>query len=185
MRRFERLRAVVLIAFGIPLGMTFAACDQGTPLDTGPQRIVLAGKPAPIDVSGTWNWSEEAKGLIPAESADFFGIVPEGKATHFTCHDSGTLIFIQTGQTFEGTGTQVGECFTRGGQFISNDFTFSILNGQIHGHSISFDFDDPICPYKAVLTVENGVAIAMHGTGFCGPFGPRDLFKSILFEGTR
>lgn len=174
--------AVVLTGFGL----TLAACSETPP--TAPRNLDLAAKPAPIDVSGTWNWSEVAKGLIPEELAvDVFGIQPEGKATHFICHDAGTLVFTQNGTSLEGFLTQEGTCTTRGGQVIDNTFPDPVFGvvGTVHGNSITFDFGDPICPYHATLEVEDGIAVAMSGTGRCGPFGPRDHFKAVTFEATR
>lgn len=175
---------VAVVLTGI--GLTLAACSETPP--TAPRNLDLAAKPAPIDVSGTWNWSEEAKGLIPEELAvDLFGIEPEGKATHFTCHNSGTLVISQDGTAFEGFFTQEGTCTTRGGQVFDNTFPEPVFGvvGTVHGRSITFDFGDPICPYQAVLEVENGTAVAMSGTGRCGPFGPRDFAKALTFEATR
>jgi hypothetical protein len=174
---------VAVVLTGI--GLTLAACSETPP--TAPRNLGLAAKPAPIDVSGTWNWSEEGKGLIPEEAVVFFGIQPEGKATHFTCHNFGILVLSQDGTAFEGFFTQEGTCTTRGGQVFDNTFPEPVFGvaGTVHGSSITFDFGDPICPYQAVLEVEEGTAIAMDGTGRCGPFGPRNHAKTVTFEATR
>jgi hypothetical protein len=168
------------------IGLTLAACSETPP--TAPRNLELAAQPAPIDVSGTWNWSEDVKGLIAEELAvEVFGIEPEGKATHYTCHDAGILVFTQTGTSLDGFLTQEGTCTTAGGQVFDNTFpepVFGIL-GTVNGHRISFDFGDPSCPYHATLQVEDGTAIAMNGTGRCGPLGPRNTFTVVTFEATR
>jgi hypothetical protein len=155
---------------------------------TGPHEIELAGKPPAIDIAGTWSFSEEAKGLIPEEFAtEFFGIQPEGRATHFICHDEGTFTIVQDGSSFTGTTEQTGICVTNGGQIITNDSPgpAPLLDGRVSGRTIHSDFSDPICPYTGVLTVESGFATAMNGTGRCGPFGPRDHFKTVTWQATR
>lgn len=183
-------RAMKRLVSGTMLALAFglAACSQEGSTVTAPHVIELAAQPAPIDVSGTWRWSEEAKGLIPEELAlELFGIQPEGRATHFTCHDEGTFTLVQDGSSFTGSLEQTGICFTRGGQVIINDSpgAFPVLDGRVRGRSVHFDFSFPECPYTGVLTVEGDIAVAMNGTGKCGPFGPRDHFKAVSWEATR
>lgn len=168
-------------------GWTAYACGEDGAMTTGPSALEIAATPA-ADISGTYEWSESAKGIMPEEVAEsFFGIEAEGKATHFTCEDRGTFTLIQNGSSFTGEATQTGTCVTKGGQVFDNTFPFPfpILNGRVAGRSIHFDFSDPICPYMGVLQIADGEVVGMRGTGRCGPFGPRDIFKSITWEASR
>src|SRR5687768_3509604 len=70
------------------------------------------------DLTGSWTWEGTTESAIPPFIVEMIGqgIVPEGDITYLTCEDRGELELVQTGDTFEGTATQILSCMTEGGQ---------------------------------------------------------------------
>ncbi len=161
-----------------------AACSPLAPAGTetdSPLASVSGGSSnigpgQPLDLSGAWTWSREEHLTIPDWVAMFvIGIQPEGPVTQARCEGSGTMTLEQTGATFTGTATESShQCVTSGGQaFQAPGFADPILiaDGRIHGRSIRFSFSSPTvtpCPHHAVISaVDNGLALALDGTGQC------------------
>ena len=158
------------------------ACEQAStaprPVGTGNPTGLAESRVVPT-IDGTWNWSEEINFVFHRDLALEIGITPEGEVTHANCFDSGTIIFDQSGSTFEGTATQpIGTCRTRGGQEFSNVFPepFPVFDGRITGQSIHFGFSSPDCPYNAVLTLQGDQAVSASGQGNCN--APQLVFHS-------
>lgn len=152
--------------------VAFAACGDGVTSPVEPESAVaVEAQPlaaaSVMDISGDWEWRETLLLVLRPDAAiAFFGITPEGKHTRVTCNSGGTMNIVQTGQTFSGSATQTSECTTRGGQaFDPFPPTLPVLNGEIRGHTMRFQFSDGPIPnfYRASARVENGVAVALNG----------------------
>jgi len=150
-------------------------------------RAAGGAHPAAVDLSGDWAWSETVVALFPPFIAGLIGIEPEGPVTHATCYDAGVLTLVQTGDTFVGTATQTTTCTTRGGQqYVPPSFPplLDVLNGRIHGRSFSFDFSGG-CPYHGTVSVDDGIATRIGGTGKCEVFLHPVLLKTLTWQATR
>jgi hypothetical protein len=141
-----------------------------------------------VDLSGSWTWTaDRITTIFPPLIAEILGIQPEGGAvTHATCEASGTMNLAQTRDTFQGTATQASLCTTLGGQQIVSPFpsTIEIVDGRITGRSIHFLFD-PECPFQAAVSVSDGIAVALDGTGKCAPELHPGLLKTVSWRATR
>src|SRR5262245_7921816 len=140
-----------------------------------------------VDVSGTWTWTaDRITTIFPPLIAEILGIQAEGPVTHATCEAGGTMSLAQIGDTFQGTATQVSRCTTRGGQQIVSPFppAIEIIDGRVTGRSIRFLFDQE-CPFHAVASVTDGIAVALEGTGRCAPELHPGLLKTVNWRAAR
>lgn len=129
------------------------------------------------DISGEWNWRNEEILSFPPFIAAMLGVVPEGPEGHNTrarCESAGTMTLVQSGDTFTGTATKTfNDCETKGGQSFNQPGAFLLISdGRITGRSLQFSFTGSVtvtpCPHHAVVSaVDNGVAVALSGTGRC------------------
>jgi hypothetical protein len=150
--------------------------------DAGGSGAALAA--GAVDVSGSWNWREEVVSVMPREIALLIGLEPEGRVTHVTCTDFGTMTLVQTGSTVTGTATQTSVCRTRGGQqFSPFPPELAITDGRLAGRSLHFDFSG--CAYHAVATLAGGVAVRLEGTGICPVELHPALLKTVTWEAVR
>lgn len=150
---------------------------QGSALSavpTGPSAI----KPSPASVSGSWNWSAIEHLTVPPFVAQvLFLIEPEGPVTQLRCESSGTLMLVQSGTSFSGTGTQAAVCETGGGHvFVSPPSgtapSVAISDGRITGNALRFVVNpgggDLACPFQGRITEADGAtAMALRATGRC------------------
>lgn len=142
------------------------------PSDAHPPQVTAASV---VDVSGAWNWNDVSQLTMPVFVAELTGIEAEGPITHAQCEANGTMTLFQTGSSFSGTAmTDFQQCVTRGGQdFSSPDAGLpkAVSNGRITGASVHFSFSNFLitpCPHHAVISeVQDGVAVALSGTGRC------------------
>jgi hypothetical protein len=182
--------------------MLLSACDAqtGGPADPvgAAGSLQAAVATATADVTGTWTYERELKLTLPPWAAELvFGLVPEGPVTHMACSGTGTLELVGDGASFSGTvASGPGECTTRGGQVPASGGASSvvIVDGVVHGHSISFTWlEDGYlpCPYQAVVSGD-----VMSGTGRCIIPGhpqspvpanppPGGTSKTVSFRATR
>lgn len=167
----------------LALGLTAAflpACTDQSPTGVGPgsaetQILAQASKAAqPVpDLSGAWNWSNEELIRMPESLVLMLDLTPEGPNTLTRCKAAGTMTLVQTGAEFSGTAMKTFDaCQTKGGQsFERPNLPHFIEDGRISGKSAHFSFSAPIvtpCPHHAVIsTVQDGVAVALGGTGHC------------------
>ena len=120
------------------------------------------------DLTGSWTWEGTTESAIPPFIVEMIGqgIVPEGDITYLTCEDSGELELVQTGDTFEGTATQILSCMTEGGQgpFSPPAFPpqFQVTNGLVSGKDTSFNFGT--CDFTAKVA---GSGDKLMGEGVC------------------
>ena len=120
------------------------------------------------DLTGSWTWEGTTESAIPPFIVEMIGqgIVPEGDITYLTCEDSGELELVQTGDTFEGTATQILSCMTEGGQgpFSPPAFPpqFQVTNGLVSGKDTSFNFGT--CDFTAKVV---GSGDKLMGGGVC------------------
>ena len=164
------LLALALTAAILPLG-----CSDGDPVGVErdvPPGAVAASIHAVPDVSGTWNWSNEERLRMPPFVAGLVGIVPEGPNTHARCESLGSMTLSQSGDTFDGNATKsFNSCVTKGGQLFQQPGAVFQIEGRIAGMTMDFSFSTPTvapCPHHAVISAnENGVAVALSGTGHC------------------
>jgi hypothetical protein len=163
--------------------LALVACDRVPATAPVAPRAALAASVAasaaqPVDVSGTWSWREEVVLQIPeAFALEFFGVQPEGPITFARCVNTGTMVLVQSGATFEGTATQAASCVSRGGQQFSPPAftpTLDVRDGEISGRSIRVVFgagDVPCLYHAAIAEVADGVALELRGGGRCIPPG--------------
>lgn len=171
MHQALRHSAIALALIGS--GALAACADDAAVLapESAPDGPAFA-RPAPVDISGQWNWSERGRLILTVEATPLFGVVPEGPRTILVCESGGTLTIDQSGDTFTGSATQTSSCETNGGQVVVPPAfppALDIVDGTIRGARISFTFGaGPIpCPYTAVVSSGGGVATALNGTGRC------------------
>jgi hypothetical protein len=166
----------------LALGLTAAllpACTDRSPTGVEPEsaesEILEASKAAQSvpDLSGAWNWSNEEVIRMPEFLVLMLGLAPEGPNTLTRCTAAGTMTLVQTGAEFSGTAMKTFDaCQTKGGQsFERPDLPHFIEDGRISGKSAHFSFSAPVvtpCPHHAVISaVQDGVAVALDGTGHC------------------
>ena len=129
-----------------------------------------------IDISGEWVWSQELVLILPAWAAEqFFGIQPEGATTHSRCTGSGTMMLVQTGDSFSGSSqSTAGQCVTRGGQVFAGvgaGIPQPIVDGKIQGRSLAFHRlgagGSVDCLYHAVISLTGSLATELAGGGPC------------------
>ncbi|HSM34783.1 MAG TPA: hypothetical protein VK837_00170 [Longimicrobiales bacterium] len=171
----------------IALALVGSALSGACADDSGALAPEFAGdgpafaKPAPVDISGDWNWNERSRFILSVEAAAIFGVTPEGPNTVLDCESGGTLTLDQNGATFTGFATQSSSCETKGGVAVVPPVlppALDVVDGQIMGRRISFVFGaGPIpCPYTASMTTVGGVATSLSGTGRCiGPGHPQSV----------
>jgi hypothetical protein len=155
--------------------LALAACGADSRVTTEPApHAQLNSRPAPIDVSGSWNWSQVEQLTFPAwVAAEIFGIEPEGPVTTARCEGAGTLNIVQDGQTFTGTSlTTAVSCETSGGQVFVDPLSFipAAVTGTVSGRSVSFTRDGVVvdCDYHATIrSVEGGTATQLSGGSRC------------------
>jgi len=135
-----------------PKALTMAVLFAGTlvaPQSASSGAVRLGERtlaPQEHDLSGSWRWEGTTESAIPPFIVEMIGqgIIPEGEITYLTCEDSGELELVQTGDTFDGTATQVLSCMTEGGQgpFSPPAFPpqFQVTNGVVSGKYTSFNF---------------------------------------------
>jgi hypothetical protein len=189
----SRTQSVPLLHVLLAVAVLGAACDvSDATAPTAPSPVSLTMRAATvhseaIDISGSWTWSDIVTTTFPAEIAEILGIQAEGAVTHATCEAGGTMSIAQTGDTFQGTATQASRCTTRGGQQIVSPFppTIEIVDGRIAGRSLHFLFGGQECPFQAVVSVSDGVAVALEGTGKCAPEVHPGLLKSVNWRAAR
>jgi hypothetical protein len=175
MSRSRTFLAVGLTAMLIP------ACSDGSPVGVEPgpaepqimaQASGAAAQSAP-DLGGSWNWSNEEVIRMPEFLVPMLGITPEGPNTLARCKAAGTMTLVQTGAEFSGTAMKTFDaCQTKGGQSFQRPASpHFVEDGRISGKSAHFSFSTPIvtpCPHHAVISaVQDGVALALSGTGHC------------------
>jgi hypothetical protein len=118
------------------------------------------------DLTGSWTWEGRTESAIPPFIVEAIGLIPEGEITYLTCKDSGEMELVQTGDTFEGTATQVLSCMTDGGQgpFWPPAFPpeFEVTNGDISGKYTTFNFGT--CSFTAKVV---GSGDKLMGEGAC------------------
>lgn len=189
-RCHQWLRPNVLLALLAILWVGACRSDASSPTAPSGDRFsktaLASAQGASIDLSGTWSWSETVTTIIPPLIAGIIGIVPEGPVTSATCYDSGTFSLVQTGNTFAGTATQTTACITKGGQQYAAPFppTLDILDGHIRGQSIDFLFGEG-CPYRGTISLSEGVAVQIGGTGKCEIALHPALLKTVSWQATR
>lgn len=138
------------------------------------------------DISGDWQWEESNISMVPGYVAGLIGIEDEGPTLHLTCDSGGTMSFTQDGNTFSGSATQGGECFTHGGQgpFYPFPSSLEIPSGEVVGRSIHFQFST--CIYRGRLVVDdNGNVVAIAATGNCPEFFTPASLKTVSFTAIR
>ena len=169
------------LALSVALALT--ACDGASPptaVDARPGALPLAARSAaasPVDLSGTWVWSEEVILQVPLEFAPLFNVLPEGPVTRGRCVNSGVMELVQDGASFSGTATQTATCVSRGGQVFSPPVftsTLDVRDGEIRGRSLRMVFGagDVPCLYHATITeIVDDTATGLRGGGRCIPPG--------------
>jgi hypothetical protein len=175
-----------LLALLAALSAMGCGADVAAPTAPSPAPQRSVGTQA-VDLSGNWAWSETVTALFPPFIAAIVGIEPEGPVTHATCYDRGVFTIVQAGDTFVGTATQTAICVTQGGQqYVPPSFPplLDLLNGQIHGESFSFDFSEG-CPYHGTVSIDDGIATRIGGTGKCPVFLHPGLLKTVTWQATR
>jgi hypothetical protein len=112
------------------------SCILGTP-----------DEPAPLDVTGTWRFTEDLADSLRGVS----------------CSDTGQYVLMQVRDQFEGTYTQTGVCRTPQGLF-GNRQTGPVTAGRVVGMKVQFHVSLN-CDYAGSLdgAPPSGVA----GTGYC------------------
>ena len=104
--------------------------------------------PAPLDLSGVWQYSENI-------SAPSVGV---------SCTSSGTVTVNQSGANFTGIAVaEEGICSDSQGTVIDNTGTQSISGGQVRGNTVSFQV--PNCQLTG--TVSGNPPNQMSGTETC------------------
>jgi len=145
-------------------------------------RVAAIGPPE-IDLTGSWTWEGRTESAIPPFIVEAIGLIPEGEITYLTCKDSGEMELVQTGDTFEGTATQVLSCMTDGGQgpFWPPAFPpeFEVTNGAISGKYTTFNFGT--CSFTAKV-VGSGAKLMGRVHARCAP--PSVLSHTHQLEGT-
>jgi hypothetical protein len=169
------------------LAVLVSACDDPASVESTPdeglrETSAIAQSVAVPDVSGEWEWSSRSylrmpdwfvEGILNALPQN--DVIPEGPNTQGHCVTTGVMTLVQTGATFEGVSTRTSQvCETNGGQSFQGPgiaLPLDVSDGIIRGRSLSFTMDNFTvnpCPHHAVVSeVENGAAIALHGTGGC------------------
>lgn len=155
-------------------------CAADDPLrggPTAPEQSNLAAAQAAIDISGTWNYVEEA----------FLVVRPEDEVLHISClSNEGVLTIVQDGATFTGTLVHpTSTCQTKEGVAIPPPWPMpyeAVLSGRITGRAIHIDqFDAPPnppvhCPKNGRIELAGGAAVELTTTGRCDlsalPFSP-------------
>jgi hypothetical protein len=173
-------RSRTCLALGLTTGL-LPACSDRSPVgvEAGPvepqlmaQAFATAGQSVP-DLSGAWNWSNVEVIRMPEFLVLMLGLTPEGPNTLTRCKAAGTMTLVQTGAEFSGTAMKTFDaCQTKGGQsFQRPDSPHFVEDGRISGKSAHFSFSAAIvspCPHRAVISaVQDGVALALSGTGHC------------------
>jgi hypothetical protein len=85
--------------------------------------------PSTTDLGGAWAWRE----------AVTFAAMGLG------CSDTGTVTLSQSGNSFTGSGSQIGQCTRMGGQPQEFTLPFTLAEGALTGSSVEFTVDG--CPY--------------------------------------
>lgn len=145
---------------------------------------------APVNLEGSWAWTEEVVIVAPWEFAGpVFGVASEGPILKVRCSSQGTMALTQAGSSFSGLSDQSSSCTTQGGQVAVAPFPpgFSV-SGTISGHSVhmtlNVGFD---CDYRGSVRAEQGEGVALKLTGQCAP--PVDVHpnvgQTLSFDATR
>lgn len=174
-----------LAVASLALGGCTQADIEGPPDEPSATPSAIAS--TPIDISGTWTWSNEEIVKFPPFVAAMLGIAPEGPNTHARCESEGDMTLNQTGSTFAGQAIKTfNQCVTKGGQvFQQPSSQLFVQDGAIQGNNLSFSFASATvrpCPHSATASgPPGGVAVSLTGTGHCYlPGHPRSESPNVL-----
>lgn len=137
------------------------------------------------DLTGSWAYEGTERSGIPPFIVEALGLMPEGEITYLTCDTEGEMTLVQTGETFEGTATQIVSCMTDGGQgpFWPPSFPpeFAVTNGVISGKYATFAFGT--CNFTAKIV---GSGDKLTGEGPCPiPLPPPYFLESRHWKAQR
>ena len=146
------------------------------------QRSLPSGE---YDLTGNWTYEATIESGIPPFIVEALGLIPEGEITYLTCETHGEMELVQSGETFEGTATQILSCLTDGGQgpFWPPSFPpeFEVTNGVITGKDTSFAFGT--CNFTAKVV---GSGDKLKGEGPCPiPLPPPYFLESVHWKAQR
>jgi len=149
--------------------------------ELGERRVA----PGNYDLTGSWSYETTIESGIPPFLVESLGLIPEGEITYLTCETHGEMELVQTGETFEGTATQILSCMTDGGQgpFWPPAFPpeFEVANGVISGKDTSFAFGT--CNFTAKVV---GSGDKLMGEGSCPiPLPPPYFLESTHWKAQR
>jgi hypothetical protein len=162
---------------------------SGSPANSGAAEEIELGKsrlvPGKYDLTGSWTYEGTTESGIPSFLVEALGLIPEGEITYLTCETHGEMELVQTGETFDGTATQMLSCITEGGQgpFWPPAFPpeFEVTNGVISGKYTSFDFGTCNLTAKVV-----GSGDMLKGEGPCPiPLPPPYFLESTHWKAQR
>jgi hypothetical protein len=174
------LTMVIFLAGPILAG---SSANSGGAEEIEPGESGLA--PREYDLTGTWMYQGTTESGIPPFIVEALGLIPEGEITYLTCEARGEMELVQTGETFEGTATQILSCMTDGGQgpFWPPSFPpkFEVTNGVISGKYTSFAFGT--CNFTAKVV---GSGDKLMGEGPCPiPLPPPYFLESTHWKARR
>ena len=163
------IAAVWLLACTSPQGGPSSIGPSVLPPTTGASEL-RAGEPP--DMSGSWNWGNVELLRMPPAVAMMVSVTPEGPNTQARCESSGTMTLVQSGSTFSGTASRASnDCRTTGGQtFRQPGLELEVVDGHFRGGTVRFSFNSSVvkpCPHTATVTTDQGMAIALSGSGHC------------------
>ena len=116
-----------------------------------------------INIAGVWDFTET---LVD-------------QADGFTCSDTGSYVFSQTGSAFEGTSGQVGTCVRGGSSNPNNIDSEPVTDGHVTVSTETMAFSVPSCQYTATLSGDPPTSIS--GTLSCQIV---EFFGTLNFSGT-
>src|SRR6266480_4721887 len=116
-----------------------------------------------INIAGVWDFTET---LVD-------------QADGFTCSDTGSYVFSQTGSAFEGTSGQVGTCVRGGSSNPNNIDSEPVTDGHVTVSTETMAFSVPSCQDTATLSGDPPTSIS--GTLSCQIV---EFFGTLNFSGT-
>ena len=179
MKTFEVTTKLVPLTIAILLAGPFLTGSLANP---GAERSLAPGRD---DLTGSWTYEGTEQSGIPPFIVEALGLMPEGEITYLTCDTQGEMELVQTGETFEGTATQIVSCMTDGGQgpFWPPSFPpeFEVTNGVISGKYATFAFGTCNLTAKVV-----GSSDKLTGEGPCPiPLPPPYFLESRHWKAQR